>query len=68
MVNKRASKLIGQGFYDYTQAAKLVGVDTRTLKRWIGEFSDSQRVFSGNSPLPETVTFMELMEKEGGHG
>lgn len=62
MVNKRATKLIGQGFYDYAQAASLVGVDTRTLKRWIGEYEGSEPVFDGASPVADTVTFIELME------
>lgn len=62
MVSKSVSNLIGKGFYDYPQAARLVGVETRKLKRWLGEANNSESIFLRESPIEGTVTFMELME------
>lgn len=62
MITKSASKLLGKGFYDFPLAARLIGVETRKLKRWIGESKNAEAVFASVSPIEGTVTFMELME------
>lgn len=62
MMHNSTSTIIGKGFYDYAFAARLIGVESRRLKRWIGISIDSAPVFSNDSPIPDTVTFMELME------
>jgi uncharacterized protein (DUF433 family) len=62
MMHNSALTLLGKGLYDYPFAARMIGVETRRLKRWIGISSDSKPVFSSDSPISETVTFMELME------
>ncbi|HUG18385.1 MAG TPA: hypothetical protein VMM56_05370 [Planctomycetaceae bacterium] len=61
-MHNSVSTLIGKGLYDYAFAARIVGVKTRRLKRWIGISDNSSPVFSSDSPVSETVTFMELME------
>lgn len=55
-------KLIGQGFYDIPQAARLLGVHCNTLRYWLTETATQDAIVSRKFPSMEMLTFAELME------
>jgi uncharacterized protein (DUF433 family)/DNA-binding transcriptional MerR regulator len=59
---KSRSDNLGVGFYALPQAARLLGLHTNKLRRWVGGFGDMESVIERDCPFDATVTFTELME------
>ena len=60
--SSRKPDLIGQGFYDIPQAARLLGIHQNTLRYWLGETPGQGAIVTRKFPSTEMLTFAELME------
>lgn len=59
---KTRPDLVGVGFYTLPQAARLLGLHTNRVRRWLGKEPSTEAVVERDSSIEGTITFRELTE------